>query len=113
MKVTQTDYGNSKEILKYPDHYVAKAVMVSSEGVAADATNRKIVPAGTIVGGSSSGAVKAVNDATSEGVLLSDIDVTHGNAPGSMVIHGFINSSKIPAAPEAAAKTAMSLISFQ
>lgn len=50
-KFVQTDYLNKKEILKFPDHYVALAVMVSDEGVSANADGKKIVPAGTIVGG--------------------------------------------------------------
>lgn len=50
-KFVQTDYLNKKEILKFPDHYVALAVMVSDEGVSVNANGKKIVPAGTIVGG--------------------------------------------------------------
>lgn len=50
-KFVQTDYLNKTEILKFPDHYVALAVMVSDEGVSANADGKKIVPAGTIVGG--------------------------------------------------------------
>ena len=50
-KFVQTDYLNKKEILKFPDHYVALAVMVDDSGVSADADGKKIVPAGTIVGG--------------------------------------------------------------
>lgn len=112
MKVTRTDYGNNKEILKYPDHYVGMAVMVSDAGVSAGTDGRKIVPAGTLVGNSASGAVSAVNSSTSEGVLLSNTDVTHGNAPASMIIHGFINKEKIPAQPSAGALTALNMIKF-
>jgi hypothetical protein len=50
-KFVQTDYLNKKEILKFPDHYVALAVMVDDSGVSANADGKKIVPAGTIVGG--------------------------------------------------------------
>ena len=50
-KFVQTDYLNKKEILKFPDHYVALAVMVSDSGVSANADGKKIVSAGTIVGG--------------------------------------------------------------
>ena len=50
-KFVQTDYLNKTEILKFPDHYVALAVMVSDESVSANADGKKIVPAGTIVGG--------------------------------------------------------------
>lgn len=50
-KFVQTDYLNKKEILKFPDHYVAIPVMVDDSGVSANADGKKIVPAGTIVGG--------------------------------------------------------------
>ncbi len=50
-KFVQTDYLNKKEILKFPDHYVALAVMVSDSGVSANADGKKIVLAGTVVGG--------------------------------------------------------------
>lgn len=49
-KFVVNDYGNKKEILKFPDHYVAVAVTVDDKGVVAE-NGKKIVPAGTIVGG--------------------------------------------------------------
>lgn len=51
MKFTQTNYLGTKQILKFPDHYVAMTVTVSDDGVAPDEDGNKIVPAGTIVGG--------------------------------------------------------------
>ena len=50
-KFVETEYGSTKEILKFPDHYVALAVMVDNTGVQADDNGKKIVPKGTIVGG--------------------------------------------------------------
>lgn len=50
-KFVETIYTNSKEILKFPDHYVNAAVTVDDTGVTANADGKKIVPAGTIVGG--------------------------------------------------------------
>ena len=50
MKFEQTDYSNKEEILKFPDHYVAIAVTVDDDGVEYE-NGRKIVPAGTVVGG--------------------------------------------------------------
>lgn len=44
---------------------------------------------------------------TAEGVLLEDVDVTYGPASGSMVIHGFVDISKLPEVPSVAAKTAL------
>lgn len=112
MKVKTTDYGNSKEILKYQDHYVGTAVMVSDTGVTANTDGKKIVQAGTLVSGTATGAVKADNSGTTEGVLLSDVDVTYGEAPGTMIIHGFIDAKKIPVTAVTAAKTALPMIKF-
>lgn len=116
MKFVQTDYGTPKQILKFPDHYVALAVTVDDTGVTAGADGKKIVPAGTIIGGGfiTDDTVKAtaVNGATSEGVLFNDTDVTYGPAPGAAIIHGFIALDKLPAAPTADAITALKQITF-
>lgn len=63
-KFTETEFGGTKEILKFPDHYVALAVMVSDVGVAAQPEDgKKIVPKGTIVGGSSGSVLANLNQA--------------------------------------------------
>lgn len=123
-KFVQTDYLNKKEILKFPDHYVALAVMVSDEGVSANADGKKIVPAGTIVGGATKPVLanldepvtkkntQAVDGSAAEGVLFNDVDVTYGAAPGAMVIHGFIATDKLPEAPCADAIAALKQIQF-
>lgn len=116
MKFIQTDYSNRKEILKFPDHYVNLAITVDDTGVVANAEGKKIVPAGTLMGGGvlASETVKAtaVNGAGTEGVLFYDVDVTYGPAPGALTIHGFIDLDKIPAAPTAEAIAALKQITF-
>ena len=124
-KFVVTNYGNKKEILKFPDHYVALAVTVDdTEIVAVD--GRKIVPAGTIVGNAiltdetklakkavtTPGTEGAPDTTNAEGVLLNDVDVTHGPAQGAMVIHGFIKLSALPTAPTAVEKAALKQITF-
>ncbi|WP_438497158.1 hypothetical protein [Paenibacillus sp. IHBB 3054] len=119
-KFVETTYGNKKEILKFPDHYVAIAVTVSDAGVTANADGKKIVPAGRILGGGvlADDTVLAVKATTTtgvsnaEGVLLNDTDVTGGPAPGAMLIHAFINKNKIPTAPTAEELTALKQIAF-
>lgn len=119
-KFVSTDYGNSlKSIVKFPDHYVNVDVTVSATGVTADADGKKIVPAGTILGTSGANPIlsdrtqtaKDVNNADdgakAEGVLFTDVDVTYGDAPGAMLIHGFVDLNKIPAAPDATVVTAL------
>ncbi|XOS93824.1 hypothetical protein ACLMAB_10570 [Brevibacillus laterosporus] len=50
-KFVETNYSNKKEILKFPDHYVALAVTVDDTGITTNGEGKKIVPAGTILGG--------------------------------------------------------------
>lgn len=121
-KFVQTDYGNKTEILKFPDHYVAVGVTVDDSEITTNADGKKIVPAGTIVGGgvltdntkkvsakntqgAAAGSAGAAVDA--EGVLLDDVDVSYGPASGAMIIHGFIDTSKLSTAPVAEAITAL------
>lgn len=59
---------------------------------------RDIVPAG---------AVMPANDATANGILYEDIDVTDGAAPGSIVTKGVIYGDRLPATLEEAAATAL------
>lgn len=61
-KFTETEYMSTKEILKFPDHYVALAVMVDDSGVSA-VDGKKIVPRGAIVGGSDASAVDNLDKA--------------------------------------------------
>ncbi|WP_203364722.1 hypothetical protein [Bacillus sp. REN10] len=116
MKFVETTYTNKKEILKFPDHYVNLAVTVDDTGVTANEEGKKIVPAGTILGGGvladqSKKAVKA-NGATAEGVLFEDTDVTYGPASAAMLIHGFVDLSKLPEAPTAEAAAALKQVTF-
>lgn len=121
-KFVTTTHGNKREILKFTDHYVALGVMVDDIGITANADGKKIVSAGTIVGGGvlidntkkvskknteggASGSEGAAVDA--EGVLLNDVDVTHGPASGAMIVHGFIALDKLPEAPASEAQTAL------
>lgn len=114
-KFIEKEYGNTKSFLKFPDHYVNLAVMVSDEGVTA-VNGKKIVPAGTIIGGGfindeAKEAVKA-NDVKAEGVLFNDTDVTYGSATGAALIHGFVALDKLPEAPTEEAKAALKQITF-
>lgn len=115
-KFVQTTYTNKKEITKFADHYVNVAVTVSDAGVTANGEGKKIVPAGTILGGGflADKSVLAVktNAAGAEGVLFNDTDVTYGPAPGAAMIHGFVNLDKLPEAPVAEAVTALKQITF-
>lgn len=117
MQYEETTYGNpQKTITKFPDHYVNLAVTVSDAGVAANSDGKKIVPAGTIIGGGflASESVLAVktNGVGAEGVLFYDVDVTRGPAPGAALIHGFVALDALPEAPVAEAVTALKQVTF-
>lgn len=117
-------YGNRKEILKFPDHYVNVAITVSDEGVSTNEYGRKIVPAGTILGGGvleneKNPAVKTeieteegMKIVPAEGVLFNGVDVTEGPAKGELLIHGFIDATKLPKPPTTAEQDALKCITF-
>ncbi|SCI81537.1 Uncharacterised protein [uncultured Clostridium sp.] len=100
-KIKVTKYSNTKEILKY-DHFVSETIILTQAN-ATTVGNKKIVKAGTIL---------PENNATAKGVVLYDVDVTNGDETGSLVIHGFIDKSKIPTQPDSAAITALPMIKF-
>lgn len=116
-KFLVTDYGNTKEILKYPDHHVSVTATVDDTGVVANSDGRKVVPAGTILGGGfltdrSKKAVTSTADTKAEGVLRYDADVTHGPAVVAVVIHGFVDLSKLPDEPTVEQVAALNQITF-
>ena len=53
------------------------------------------------------GAVIPANGATAKGILYEDIDVTDGDAPGSIVTKGVIYEDRLPASLDSDAKTAL------
>lgn len=57
-KFITKSYGSTKEILKFPDHYVALAVTVDDTAVVANAHGQKIVPKGTIIGGTTASVLE-------------------------------------------------------
>lgn len=108
MKFKQTNYTNSiVSIVAFPDHYVNRTVTVAADGVTADTDGKKIVKAGTVY---------PANDATAQGILFYDTDVTYGDAGGALLVHGFVDYAKYKALglPEiaATAKAAMPQITF-
>ncbi len=105
MYVKETTYdAPAKQILAAPDHYFAIAKKIEkASALATDIDGRKIVKAGTIY---------PANDATAQGVVLNDYDVTDGDVAAAIVIHGFVLNAKLPVAPDAAAIEALKQITF-
>ena len=98
------DYTTGKQILVFPDHYVCVAHTFAKDDAAATTVDgRKIIKAGTIY---------PANTSAAKGVVFSDIDVTDGDMNGALLIHGFVKTAAIPAAPTADAKAALKLVEF-
>ena len=53
------------------------------------------------------GTVYPANDATAEGIVYEDVDVSSGNMPGSVVLSGVVYENRLPVAIATAAKTAL------
>lgn len=119
--VSKETYNVSKDILLAPHLAFTISAIVGSTGVTNNAEGRKVIPAGTPVGGTTSvlatrSTVLQVtntsqNGANAQGVLLHDVDVTNGNTNAQVVIRGVVDSSKCPTI-DATAKTALTLITF-
>lgn len=97
MKFTETNVSTESVVLAN-DHYVATPYDCSE--ITANANG--VIPAGTII---------PANDATAKGVLLHDV-IKAENPIGTMIIHGFIKASALPAAAESAAKAVLPQIAF-
>lgn len=70
---------------------------------ATDVNGRKYVKMGTVY---------PANDATAEGIVYEDVDVTTGNMPGSVVVKGVVYEDRLPVAIANAAKTALTAKGF-
>lgn len=88
MKFKKTDIGQPVNILAN-DHYAAINYDCSELG---EKAKDGVIPAGTFV---------PANDATAIGVLLNDV-VLEENPNGAVVVHGFIDKSKLPEEPDEA-----------
>lgn len=75
-----------------------------SQALGKDFNGRKIVKAGTII---------PANDATAEGILANDVDVTQGDAIGSQIEAGYIYKDRLPEVPTDEAVTALKDIRFR
>lgn len=105
--IKKSSYVSTNQILFNTDPFVAVSIIVDGAlGVIDPATGRKIVKAGTPLAGDLTKrdtAFVAVKDASAslasdaKGILLHDVDVTTGNANGTLLIFGFVNVDRIDA----------------
>lgn len=104
VEFTTNSFTTNKQILVFPDHYVAVAQHIpQGSPLAATVDGRQIVRAGTIV---------PANDATAWGVVMNDVDVTNGDREVAVIIHGFLKTAALPVAPDTTAITALNMIKF-
>ena len=78
-----------------PVGLVRKTVTVAQNDITADEKGYKIVPAGTIY---------PANNATAQGILYNDVDVTDGDHEGSLIVAGRIIKDRLPVEPEETVK---------
>lgn len=126
----QTTYGTDKNILIAPELAHTIGCIVGNTGVEANAEGKKIIKAGTPVGGTTdvlqerqtvlivtnnaNAETPAASDGkNSQGVVLHDVDVTGGNTNATLVVAGVVDSEKLDITVNAAAKTALDKIIFQ
>ena len=69
------------------------AKLIEAEAIGEDSGLAIAVAATSLTGGDEGSGFEA------EGVLLYDVDVTHGDAPGAMIVWGFIDKSKLDEDP--------------
>lgn len=103
--ISHQDWDTSKSILMFPEPYVglAHTFYPTDANVKTLANGKKVIPAGTIY---------PANDSTAIGVVYYDVDVTNGEADGSLLVEAHIKTIKIPVVPTAQAKAALPNVLF-
>lgn len=122
--VRKETYGNTNQILFAVEHQVSMGVVVSKALGVAEGT-KKVVKAGTPLTGNLDARTTAFTAATAGssteasdavGVLLHDVDVTTGDANGTLLLFGFVNTNRIDATTKVkltdTVKKAMPMIKF-
>lgn len=104
--VKKTTYGGPVQILFNVQNQMSVGIRVD-DAYSVTRDGRKIVPAGTPLSGDltarTTAFVKAADDSTGSagdakpatGVLLHDVDVTGGDANGTLLIWGFVDLNKV------------------
>ena len=84
---TKQVYEGKPEILA-SEKFVSFTVTVPTAMGVLNGT-RKIVAAGTVF---------PANNATAKGLILTDVDVTDGDAVGALLVEGYVYADRLPAA---------------
>ena len=113
--------GAPKQILLNPDLQFSVGIVVSNAKFVEEG-GKKLVKAGTPMVGNLDARTTAFtvvgsSDANKvQGILLHDVDVTDGNANGTLLIMGFVNTNRIDATTKAliveGVKTTIPMVKF-
>lgn len=103
--IKKTTYGGPVQILFNVQNQVSVSIRVD-DAYSVTRDGRKIVPAGTPLSGDltarTTAFVKAVDTThPATGILLHDVDVTEGDANGTLLIWGFVDLNKVDSATAA------------
>lgn len=97
--IRKETYNNTTQILFAVDHQISMGIIVS-DAMGVEENGRKIVKAGFPLTGDLDARTTAFTEANSDGsdvvgILLHDVDVTAGEANGTILLHGFVNTNRI------------------
>lgn len=98
--VKSKNYSNEKQILIAPELAFTIGCLVGNTGVDADSNGKKIIKAGTPVGGATSvltnrQTVLTKGASNAQGVVLHDVDVTDGDGRATLVVAGYVDLYKL------------------
>lgn len=97
--IKKTDLTGSQQILFDVSNQKSVSVIISSSTTGTQTVDgRKVLRAGTPISGDLKARktpMQAASSGSVVGVLLHDVDVTDGNANGSLLIWGFVNLDRL------------------
>ena len=97
--ITKTTAANKNQILLNTQHFVTIGVVVTQTG-SVTVDDKQLQLAGTPLAGNLDARTIAFTEALPDGtdvkgVLLHDVDVTNGASNGTLLIHGYVNTSRL------------------
>lgn len=85
------------------DHIVSRT-RTATQDMGTTENGRTILKAGTVF---------PKNDASAEGIVLHDLDLTHGDQPVGVMVEGYVYEARLPQEISEEAKEAMKEIKFE
>lgn len=107
-----------KNVLIAPELAHTLGVRVKNTGLTADDEGKKIIPAGTLIGGTTDAltdrtaeltVITSSTVANAQGVTVDDVDVTNGTKTVSMLKAGVVDIEKMPSAMQTIVTNASNL----